>query len=216
MAKDDQNELAYRLSNCLNISAISSHLLSSNGFYTSTMSRGRSRGSSTSTVRALEVKQIEKEKSPVEKLPAEILADIFMELHTHSARIHAIRLTCSAFLASAWKAFGHTFNHKIFHLSKASLACLAELVAEEGAAVYVTTLNLSTVEFINPANSSWIFRGHSGQETSERWAADQQSMALVAADVKFERSGDLQVQLARVLRGLRSLETINVVHEPEM
>ncbi|KAK5121680.1 hypothetical protein LTR85_004852 [Meristemomyces frigidus] len=199
----DYTSLAYLLSNGLNIS-LPPH--------------SESRASSTRTLRApdMQVELDEKKKkkqSLVEGLPTELLADIFQLLHFHSPSIHAIRLTCSGFHDSAWKAFGHTFNRKFFHLSKTSLDGLAALTEEEGAVAYITQLNVSTVclQAAQRSGMLWSTFGRDAAEIKRRRAAYQRHAKLAAGDVTFELNGGLRARLEEVLKGLVRLERIVVV-----
>ena len=92
----------------------------------------------------------------LEMLPTELLADIFGYLHYDSAIIHAIRQVCQRFRDAAWPAFGHTFNHKVFHLTKGSLSYLVQLASDDRMAPYIKQLHISTICIVRPCLSNMV------------------------------------------------------------
>lgn len=147
----------------------------------------------------------------LEVLPTELLTIIFLFLHADSVSVHAVRRTCVLFRDAAWSAFGHTFNRKVFHLSKGSLDCLSELASKERTASYVTQLNLSTVTFDALKGLwDWCEYGRDAEEMHQQ-SVHQQHLDYMAEDVRLEAQGWLREQLEEAMKGLPKLETIVIV-----
>ena len=155
----------------------------------------------------------------LEMLPTELLADIFGFLHYDSAVIHAVRRVCRRFQDAAWPAFGHTFNHKVFHLTKGSLSYLVQLASDDRMAPYVKQLHISTISIVRPCLSNmldWIHRDCDERERQRRAKVYKACSSTATADVEFGDRGMVQTQFQRALMGFKKLETIFIVDGGEL
>ncbi|KAK0896732.1 hypothetical protein LTR91_005845 [Friedmanniomyces endolithicus] len=147
----------------------------------------------------------------IAKLPPELLDLAFVELAGRSSDVHNVRLACSTFRGAAAKAFGLTFNRKVFHpLKHSSLECLGKLAKAKGVAPYVTKLHVGTGSLPNPP-------GEILQSMIDTTVAQDTAMAYLAyqhlclVEDLWDGSGRVFVGLREAILGLNNLSAVEIV-----
>ncbi|KAK1071287.1 hypothetical protein LTR74_003417 [Friedmanniomyces endolithicus] len=147
----------------------------------------------------------------IAKLPPELLDLAFVELAGRSSDVHNVRLACRTFRGAASKAFGLTFNRKVFHpLIHSSLESLGKLAKTKGVAPYVTKLHVGTSSLPYP-------RGEILQSIIDTTTAQDTAMAyltyqhLCLVEDLWDGSGGVFAGLREAIRGLNNLSTVEIV-----
>ncbi|KAK3116131.1 hypothetical protein LTR53_003804 [Teratosphaeriaceae sp. CCFEE 6253] len=162
---------------------------------------------------------------PIDRVPTELWEAAFVHLADDSGAVANVRLTCRRFHDAAWKAFGMTFNRKVFHpLTHCSAVSLATLASCGTAARQVTTLNLSTVTFSRGGlamlrlwNADKAERGVGPDARAARLvgvACEDDYQRIMLYDEVAEGNGELAQRFVKALTGLRNVNAVEIVSWP--
>ncbi|TKA80856.1 hypothetical protein B0A55_02336 [Friedmanniomyces simplex] len=151
---------------------------------------------------------------PADKVtPPEVLTMVFGNLNT-AEDVHSTRLVSQNFREAAWPAFGRTFNHKVFHLTRQGVTALRLVSLCERVVPYIKHLHISALRPHERGLDSLLAWGAMSCDELEplcRYTAWEAYQVMVDENEEDKSLGTTTETLAAALGGLRVLENITLV-----
>ncbi|TKA80848.1 hypothetical protein B0A55_02334 [Friedmanniomyces simplex] len=151
---------------------------------------------------------------PADKVtPPEVLNMVFGNLNT-AEDVHNTRLVSQNFREAAWPAFGRTFNHKVFHLTRQGVTALRLVSLCERVVPYIKHLHISAQRPHERGLDSLLAWGAMSCDELEplcRYTAWEAYQVMLDENEEDKSLAMTTETLSAALGGLRVLENITLV-----